>query len=172
MAFVVELKQFPQPRNAAGVPGVARAEVSMLAKGSQGRKAACPGQCVLEPIEAFVLNPGLASSPPPPHIMKTGLNGLNIWVKLPSGFQEVTLAVYKSISCTSRADMPLPRDSTHPLPASARLHLAAWRVRVLCSPSCPSEAHLCQEAPCLPSLSFHQTCQEEKGHKDLPRKLR
>lgn len=64
----MELKQFPQPRNAAGVPGVARAEVSMRAKGSHGGKAACPGQCGLEPIEVFVLNPGLAFSPPP-HIM-------------------------------------------------------------------------------------------------------
>lgn len=86
----------------------------MLAKGSQGRKAACPGQCGLEPIEASVLNPGLAaSSSPPPHIMKTGLNGLNIWVKLPSGFQEVTLAVYKSISCTSHAGVPLPALTEH-----------------------------------------------------------
>lgn len=74
-------------------------------------RPASPQQCVLEPMEASVLNPGLAAaSPPPPprHIMKTGSNGLNIWVKLPSGLQGVTLAVYKSISCTSHADMPPP----------------------------------------------------------------
>lgn len=69
-------------------------------------RPACPQQCVLEPMEASVLNLGLAAaSSSPLHIMKTGSNGLNIWVKLPSGLQGVTLAVYKSISCTSHADM-------------------------------------------------------------------
>lgn len=95
MAFVVELKQFPQPRNAAGVPGVFRAEVSMLAKESHGGKACESSAMCVRTYGGFCAESGLGC------------------FKLPSGLQGVTLAVYKSISSTSHADMPPPAPAAY-----------------------------------------------------------